>query len=170
MPQNAHLEGITAEIERQPECTHAAQNRQLIPEAAAELAHTLAWLPNSPSSHTFAERSRILAHDLKPIFAALELPAPEIPTSDDFRWLYDNGRILYSDFQNTVEFLKSKAKITHVRTPSGQTIPPRAGPRRGISPDSFLRVQRAGIRFVFGSFSADHTLATKRTLDDRLGA
>jgi cyclic beta-1,2-glucan synthetase len=123
MPQNAHLEGITAEIERQPECTHAVQNRQLIPEGAAELAHTLAWLPNSPSSHTFAERSRVLAHDLKPIFAALELPAPEMPTSDDFRWLYDNGRILYADFQNTVEFLKTKAKITHVRTPSGQTVP-----------------------------------------------
>src|ERR1700723_544348 len=123
MPQNAHLEGITAEIERQPEGTHGVQNRQRIPEGAAELAHSLAWLPNSPSSHTFAERSRILAHDLKPIFAALELPAPEMPTSDDFRWLYDNGRILYADFQSTVEFLKTKAKITHVRTPSGQTVP-----------------------------------------------
>src|SRR6202021_3222157 len=100
MPQNAHLEGITAEIERQPECTHAVQNRQRIPEGAAELAHTLAWLPNSPSSHTFAERSRILAHDLKPIFAALELPAPEMAISDDFRGLYENGRILYAVFKN----------------------------------------------------------------------
>src|SRR5580658_867316 len=123
MPQNAHLEGVTAEMERLPECIHAVENRQLIHEAAVESAHTLVWLPNSPFSHTFAERSRALAHDFKPIFAALELPAPEVPTSDDFRWLYDNGRLVYTEFQNVVRTLKSRATITHVRTPNGETVP-----------------------------------------------
>jgi cyclic beta-1,2-glucan synthetase len=123
MPQNAHLEGITAEMQRLPECVHAARNRQLIQDRAVERARTLTWLPNSPWSHTFAERSRVLAHDFKPIFTALELPAPEVPTSDDFRWLYDNGRLLYTEFQNAVRTLKPRARITHVRTPKGETVP-----------------------------------------------
>ena len=123
MPQNAHLETISAEAERLPEPVHAAQNPQIIHEGAVKLARTLTWLPNSPSSHTFAERSRILAHDLKPIFTALELPAPEVPISDDFRWLYDSGRLLYSELQNAARTLKSQAKIAHVRTPNGETVP-----------------------------------------------
>jgi hypothetical protein len=123
MPQNTHLETISAETERLPEPVHAAQNPQIIQEGTAELARTLTWLPNSPSSHTFAERSRVLAHDLKPIFTALELPAPELPISDDFRWLYDSGRLLYSELQNAARTLKSQAKIAHVRTPNGETVP-----------------------------------------------
>jgi cyclic beta-1,2-glucan synthetase len=123
MPQNTHLETISAEAERLPEPVHAAQDPQIIHQGAVELARTLTWLPNSPSSHTFAERSRVLAHDLKPIFTALELPAPELPISDDFRWLYDNGRLLYSELQNAERTLKSQAKIAHVRTPNGETVP-----------------------------------------------
>src|SRR6202162_3424271 len=122
MPQNTHLESISAEAERLPEPVHAARNPQIIHEGAAELARTLTWLPNSPSSHTFAERSRVLAHDFKPIFTALELPAPEVPISDDFRWLYDNSRLLYAELQNTAS-IKSRAEITHVRTPNGETVP-----------------------------------------------
>ena len=123
MPQNAHLEAISAEMERLPEPVHAVQNPQIIHEGAAKLARALTWLPNTPSSHTFAERSRVLAHDFKPIFTALELPAPEVPTSDDFHWLYDNGRLLYGELRNAARALKSQAKITHVRTPNGKTVP-----------------------------------------------
>src|SRR5258708_21275892 len=106
MPQNTHLKTISAEMERLPEPDHAARDPQVIRARAAELAHTLRWLPNSPSSHTFAERSRVLAHDFKPIFAALELPAPEVPTFDDFRWLYDNRRLLYMGLQNAARTLQ----------------------------------------------------------------
>src|SRR5579863_10186860 len=123
MPQNTHLETISAEAGRLPEPAHAVRNPKVIHEAAAELAHVLAWLPNSPSSHTFAERSRVLAHDFKPLFAALELPAPVLPTSDDLRWLYDNGRLLYAELQQVTETLKSRARILHVRTPNGETVP-----------------------------------------------
>ena len=59
MPQNAHLEAINVETERLPEPVHAAQDPQLIHERAAELARTLTWLPNSPSSHTFVERKKV---------------------------------------------------------------------------------------------------------------
>ena len=122
MPQNTHLRTISAETEL-PEPVHAAKNPQIIHQGAVDLARALAWLPNSPSSHTFAERSRVLARDSKPLFAALELPVPELPTSDDFRWLYDNGRLLYAELHNATETLKSRAKMPHVRTPNGQTVP-----------------------------------------------
>src|ERR1039457_3465467 len=123
MPQNTHLETISAETERLPEPVHASQNPQILQEGAAELARTLTWLPNSPSSHTFVARCRAAAHDLKPILAALESPPPELPISDDFRWLYDNGRLLYSELQNAAKTLKSQSKIAHVRAPNGETLP-----------------------------------------------
>ena len=123
MPTNTHLETIDAEAELLPERVRAAQDPQVIRQRAEELARALAWLPNTPSSRTFAERCRVLAHDLKPIFAALELPVPDSPISDDFRWLYDNDRLLYTDLQSVVETLKSRGTIPHVRTLNGETVP-----------------------------------------------
>ena len=113
MPTNTHLETISAEAEL-PERAHAAQDAQVIRQRAEELARALAWLPNTPSSRTFTERCRALVHDLKPIFAALELPVPDSPISDDFRWLYDNDRLLYTELQSVVGTLKSRATIPHV--------------------------------------------------------
>jgi len=124
MPQNTHLEALSAENERLPEPVHAARSPQAIHEGAEKLAHALVWLPNSPSSRTFAERSSRLAHDLKPIFTALERRAPKSPMSEDFRWLYDNSRLLYSELQNVIEELKAHIKIAHTRSTNG-TIEPR---------------------------------------------
>ena len=47
MPQNTHLETISADAERLPEPVHGSRNPQVIHEGAAELARTLTWLPNS---------------------------------------------------------------------------------------------------------------------------
>ncbi len=123
MPQNTHLETVSAEAGRLPEPAHAVRNPELIHERAAELARTLTWLPNCPSSHTFAHRTRVLAHDFEPILTALDRPAPRSPISDDFRWLYDSGRLLYTDLQNTIGTLKPQTKIAHVRAPNGETVP-----------------------------------------------
>jgi cyclic beta-1,2-glucan synthetase len=125
MHQDTHSRTIIAETEYLPEPIHAAKNPQTIHDGAAELARTLTWVPDTPSSHTFAERGRALIHDFKPMFEALELPAPETPLSDDFRWLYDNGPLLHTELQNTVTTLKTLTKIPHVRTSNGQ-IEPRA--------------------------------------------
>ena len=57
---------------RPESATHTGSEQQ-------SLARALSVAAELSSSHTFAERSRILAHDLKPIFAALELPSPEMP-------------------------------------------------------------------------------------------
>ena len=123
MPTNTHLETISAEAERLPERAHAAQDAQVLRQSAEALARALAWLPNTASSRTFTERCRALVHDLKPIFAALELPVPDSPISDDFRWLYDNDRLLYTELQSVVGTLKSRATIPHVRTPNDETVP-----------------------------------------------
>lgn len=123
MPKNTHLEAIGADAERLPEPAQRARDPQVIREKAEELARGLTWLPNSPSSHTFAERIHILAQDFKPIFAALERPASKSPASDDFRWLFDSSRLLYSELQNASGTLKSQARIAHVRTPAGLTLP-----------------------------------------------
>jgi hypothetical protein len=123
MPQNTHLAAVTAELQRLPEPEHAAQDPQVLHQKAAELAASLPWLPAIPSSHTFAERNRALARDLKPMIAALESPLPESPISDDFRWLYENSPLLSSAQQNAVETLKREAKITHVRTRDQRVLP-----------------------------------------------
>src|SRR5258705_13576288 len=88
MPQNTHLAAITAENERLPEPDHAAQDPQVLHQKAFELAASFTWLPSVPWSRTFVQRGRALARDLKPMCAALESPLPELPISDDFRWLY----------------------------------------------------------------------------------
>ena len=123
MPQNRHLEIISTETERLPEPDHEPHDPQLLGEKAEELAHALKWLPNALSSHTFTERSSALTHAFKPIFRALEAPPPELPLSDDFRWLYDNGRLLYTDLLDTARTLQSRAKTPHVRTQKDQVMP-----------------------------------------------
>jgi hypothetical protein len=123
MPQNTHLEAVNADTERLPEPVHAAHNPQVIHEGAEKLARALTWLPNCSSSQTFAERGHALTHDLKPIFSSLEAPSEDLLSNNDFRWLYDNGRLLYSDLQDVSVGLESQAKIEHVRTPNGATVP-----------------------------------------------
>jgi hypothetical protein len=123
MPQNTHLAAVTAELERLPEPEHAAQDPEVLHRKASELAASFTWLPAVPSSRTFAERSGALARELKPLLAALDGPLPELPISDDFRWLYENSPLLYSELQNATETLKSQAKITHVRKADGETVP-----------------------------------------------
>jgi cyclic beta-1,2-glucan synthetase len=123
MPQNTHLEAASTDARRMPEPVRALRNPELIHEKAAELARTLMWLPDVATSHTFADRTRAVARNLRPIFAALDRPAPKSPTSDDFTWLYDNGRLVYSELQNMFSALKSVKKLPHVRNASGETVP-----------------------------------------------
>src|ERR1700758_335303 len=122
MPQNTHLENISAETDSLPEPGYEAHNPQVLCQKAEQLARTLTWLPNTLSSRTFAERTSALTHALRPIFTALEAPPPKLPISNDFRWLYDNGRLLYTELRNT-RLLDSRAKTPHVRTLKGEVMP-----------------------------------------------
>src|SRR5450432_3850509 len=123
MPQNTHLEAASTDARRMPEPVRALRNPELIHAKAAELARTLMWLPDVTTSHTFADRTRAVARSLKPIFTALDRPAPKSPASDDFTWLYDNGRLVYAELQNMFSALKSLKKLPHVRNAKGATVP-----------------------------------------------
>src|SRR5947199_334929 len=123
MPQNTHLELISAETERLPEPAREAANVQILRKKAAELACSVTLLPEMQSSATFRHRCGVLKSKLKPLFAALESSPPESPTSDDFRWLYENSRVLYGELQNTVAALKSQRNLAHVRTEAGKIVP-----------------------------------------------
>jgi hypothetical protein len=122
MPQNTHLERISAEAERLLGPASAAHTPQSLHQKAEELASNLKWLPNTPSSRTFAERTRALDQAFRPVFLALQSPPPVSHESDDLRWLYDNERLLYSELQTT-STLKSSVKLPHVRNRKGEIVP-----------------------------------------------
>jgi len=123
MPQNTHLEIITAEEEHLSTQEVKTRDPELLRAKAEELARSLNWLPNTPSSRTFAQRSAALARVFKPIFRVVDGPPPEGPVSNDFRWLYDNSRLVYTELTGTARALRQRAKSPHVRTANGEVIP-----------------------------------------------
>ena len=71
-----------------------------------------------------ASRSnRAVKASFRTVFAGLGSPSPELRASDDFRWLQDNARLIYSDLQNTAESFKPLRKLPHVRIQDGEIIP-----------------------------------------------
>jgi cyclic beta-1,2-glucan synthetase len=123
MPQNRHLEVINADTGGLPEARHQPHSPEALREKAEELARTLRWLPNSPASRTFAHRCSAMTSAFKPILAALEVPPQKGPISDDFRWLYDNSRLLSTEVRGTARSLASRSKAPHVRTPLDAVTP-----------------------------------------------
>ncbi len=122
MPQNAHLERISAEAERTPEPASEVHDPQSLRQKAEELARTLKWLPNTPASHTFTQRAHAVMRAFKPIFAASRLTSPRSPMSDDARWLYDNEHLLYVELQNAGA-VKTATKVPHVRCGEDDAVP-----------------------------------------------
>jgi cyclic beta-1,2-glucan synthetase len=124
MPQNAHLEMVSAEAERrcQPSGEMAPDDLALR-LGAAELAHSLSWLPSESTPRVFVQRCRRLANAFKPVFRRLEVPPPGIAASDDSRWLYDNVRLLSLELEDASDTFKIRKKIPHVRTQSGAIVP-----------------------------------------------
>ena len=124
MPQNTHLEIVTAESDRLAQSAWEPSDLRLLRAKAEDLAHALAWLPGTQTSKTFAERYRAVRDKLRPVFRALESPPPaESGVADDFRWLFDNVRLLPAELQNVADSLRELKKIPHVRTPKGVVMP-----------------------------------------------
>jgi cyclic beta-1,2-glucan synthetase len=123
MPRNPHFELVDPDAERLPEPVGLIRDRAALEAKAVEFAESLAWLPNSSSSETFPERGEALERAFAPIFSSLPAPAPESTVSNDYRWLYDNERLLDTEVQNTVAALRSQTDLPHVRTPEGTVVP-----------------------------------------------
>src|SRR2546430_12655984 len=111
MPQNTHLELISAETERLPEPAREAANVQILRKKAAELACSVTLLSEMQSSPTFRHRCGVLKSKLKPLFAALESSPPASLTSDYFRWLYGTIRVSSAELQNTSGAIKSQRNL-----------------------------------------------------------
>src|SRR4029077_2340266 len=123
MPQNTHLEIVTAEEEHLSGLGLKTRDPETLRAKAEELARSLNCLPHTPSSRVYAQRSSAVIRAFKPIFRVVDAPPPESPVSDDFRWLYDNSRLAYSELHGAARALRLRAKSPHVRTQNGEVIP-----------------------------------------------
>ena len=128
MPENVHnihVEIASTEEERVLMSMPESHNPQTLHQKAEALARDLKWLPNTPSSHVFAQRTQAVTRAFEPIFAALRVP-PSAPVSDDYRWLYDNDRLIYTglymELQNPTT-RKIAGKTPHVRDGQGEVVP-----------------------------------------------
>src|SRR5580698_2654528 len=123
MPQNIHLEIISAEVAPQLEASDEAANEQALRSSAAESARNLPWLPSENSSQVLIERCHQVSKDLNPVLRGLAGPLPGAAFSDDSRWLYDNVYLVISELEGVRELFKRRRKTPHVRTPSGAVVP-----------------------------------------------
>src|SRR5438132_1677039 len=122
MPQNTHLKIIKAESESLAQVTHSIHDPEKLHERATEVAGSLTWLPNTSKSAVFSKRIKAVEKALRPVFDALDAPPPAPPISDDFRWLYDNARLMYTDLTGIPTVLKPNLKIPHVRGKSSESL------------------------------------------------
>ncbi|MGE5206668.1 MAG: hypothetical protein ACM3PW_13710, partial [Chlamydiota bacterium] len=124
MQQNTELEIICAEADRwseeQPE---ASADLAAVRTEATQLAAQLTSLPAVRCRRYFAQRCRVLKKNLKPLWSALDTPLPKEPIADDFRWLHDNARLLYSMLQDVADASRSLKPLPQGRRRSGQQVP-----------------------------------------------
>ena len=147
MPQNTHLDLVTAESERHFDSSKAiAQDLSSLRQHALDLAAKLPWLPNTPSSTLLAQRHHAAIAALEPLFAALSHPRKDAQASDDFRWLHDNVRLLHAGVQDVAESLKTLQQIPHIRTPSKTETPRVAAVSEGF-------LEAADFQFTEEAFS-----------------
>src|ERR1700722_8380296 len=123
MPQSAHLDLGNVEAEGpRPFSNEIEPNMRELSCRAQELARNLAWLPGQHTSRPLWNRYRKLARVLEPLLRKLEAPAPKT-VSEDFRWLYDNLRLIETELEDAREAFKRPKKLPHVRTQNDTVIP-----------------------------------------------
>ncbi|HET7206505.1 MAG TPA: glucoamylase family protein [Terriglobales bacterium] len=124
MPQNTHLELVTAEAERVPETAHeTAPDTQSTRAHATELARGLAWLPGTQSSDVLFDRSQRVKHAIRKMLRMLGSTAKATTVSDDFHWIQDNVRLVQSELETTSNELARVRKPPHVRNRSYDVVP-----------------------------------------------
>jgi cyclic beta-1,2-glucan synthetase len=124
MPENVHLEMISAEAERRFEPSGGMPSTEgTLRSNAAELARSLSWLPSESPSGGFIGRCRDLSKAFKPVLRGLEARLPGTDLSDDSRWLFDNTPLVISELDDAAETFKLRRKLPHVRTHTGAIVP-----------------------------------------------
>jgi cyclic beta-1,2-glucan synthetase len=120
MPENAQL--ASPEVQTPQASKFEAPETSELRLRAAELAHNLAWLPGERQPRPFLKRCRTVSRALKLLLVRLESRPPK-NISEDFRWLYDNTRLLEEGLEDISQSFKVRRKFPQVRTPNGTTIP-----------------------------------------------
>ncbi|HJS98631.1 MAG TPA: glucoamylase family protein [Terriglobales bacterium] len=124
MPRNTELEIICAEAERWPEhWPETAADLSALRAEAARLAAEFTSLPAAGCRRFFVQRCRTLRKSLKPLWSALDTPLPKEQISDDFRWLHDNARLLYSTLQDLSDAARSLKPLPQARRRNGNAFP-----------------------------------------------
>jgi len=124
MPQNTHLEIVCAEAERWPETLpETTADVSELRGKAAQRATLLTSLPSSRARRYFVQRCRAVKDQLKPLWSALDTSLPKEAISDDFRWLHDNARLLYSTLLDVAESARTTKALPQAYGRNGERIP-----------------------------------------------
>jgi len=124
MSPDSNIEILNTELERLPEPPQETPaDFSALNAAAAELSRRMVWLPGTHSYRFFADRLRALRSALNPVVKEFHGPLPKNPVGEDFRWMYDNLRLLHSDLRGMKEGFKLVRSLPHVRTPEGAVTP-----------------------------------------------
>src|SRR5689334_22562597 len=119
MPDHEHLEVVSSGAD--PLLTPEQQLEQklvLLRAEVSKLTRRIPWLPNTRSSNAFDERLKRVRQTLRPVFTRFRKRETE-NLSDDYRWLYDNLRLLSAALEDVNDGLRSLRKLPHVRTRAG---------------------------------------------------
>jgi cyclic beta-1,2-glucan synthetase len=159
MPQNTHLELVTSEAERLPEPSRVpVSDSDALAMHAVKLSRNLPWLPNTEPSTYFIDRFSALSKNIFRLLSELENLSLEPSASDDFRWMYDNTRLLSSELENTLEAFQQLKKIPDVRTPRGEVIPRVAAVAEGFLGACENRASEEALSTYLNAFQKDTPL------------
>jgi hypothetical protein len=91
-------------------------------DAALRFASTLAWLPGTNSSRTFAHRCQKVELAFRPVFEALGASGT-VPSAEQLRLIGDNLQLIASTLRSVPVELAARKRLIHVRSENSQIVP-----------------------------------------------
>ncbi len=123
MTPSGHLEVVGAEPEGlRPIAAEMSTDSGNLNSSAANLAHTMGWLPGQVEARPLHIRCQNLFRAFKPLLAALQ-SSPAKSGSDDFRLLHENILLVQAELEETCETFKRPHKLPLVRAQNGTVVP-----------------------------------------------
>jgi cyclic beta-1,2-glucan synthetase len=121
MVRNVQVESAAAEEIRRPEATVDVPAPDSSRAAAVKFAASLAWLPGTTTSQTFAQRCAQAEIDFAPVFAALRAGSNSVP--EQLRAVGENFTLLSAEVRSVPTELTPRKRLVHVRTGSSDVVP-----------------------------------------------
>jgi len=148
----SHLEVLTAEAEDlHLSFEEVSPDAKGLRSRAAELALSLAWVPNHRQSSAFRDRSQTLARRFKPLLSALR-SQPRRTEAGDFRLLQESAFLLAAEVQDVCATFNLPTDLPHVRTPSDAVVPKTAAIAENYLASAGYRFSEAGFSDYVESF------------------